>query len=137
VPANRKYRPYSQFPTDGEYVVTRPKLIIGGVTLRYGDPLPKDSPVRSMPYRLATLCRIRHLAYQGVGSTPSVAATSNSAATVPGHAIEEDKTVKVLISEDELNEMSVKELVETCKRLGVRHVGNRSQLRKRIRDYLG
>lgn len=110
-------------PPDAVFQALRP-VTVGGITLNRGDLLPEDSPVRSMPTRLEQLCKQRVL----------MAVVEVQTSRRQGKAA---KAAEPQPAVPDLEKMSVKELGQYARHLGIAHGGNAAQLRKRIRSHLG
>ena len=113
-------------PVGADYVVIRPKVLIGGVHLRNGDHLPVDSPIRQQSRRLELLCRQRVLRPERGMVKPAQAPIPEVVATVAATtATKVDYSV-----------MTVKELRAKCELLSLKTYGNRATLSKRLRQSL-
>ena len=104
-------------PSDGNYVVIRPRLTIGGCKLQLGDLLPEDSAIRKQPRKLETMCRLRRL-------MPQIASAKMQAVDV--------LPSKKVAKEADLGTLSLQELKQLCRDKGLPPYGNKSQLRKRL-----
>jgi hypothetical protein len=116
--------PY-RFPVDADYVCLRPAVTLGGVTLRKGDRLPEDSPIRKLSRRLEILCEQRVLA--PIQGTPPSGEDASDRGPASSSAPSRE--------EADYDSMSVAQLRKSCEQLGLPTHGNRLMLLGRIRKH--
>ena len=118
----------NNLPPNGCYVLAQPRKLFNGVELHLGDELPANDPVRRRPEQLKALVRQRVLALQTTTHLTEAAET-RSIVPVTTHEVNPE--------EKELLSLSRWQLQAICKDRGLDHVGNKSQLRARLRTDLG
>lgn len=119
-------QPTFQLLGDADYTMLKP-LKVSGVALDRGDLLPTDSPLRQNPRRLESLCRNR---YMRPGLPETTAPAKAAAVSVPKVVVEE---VKQKATSDDLDQMSIAQLRDRCRELGINASGGYTPLRERIR----
>lgn len=133
----------TMFHPEGAYRILKPETI-NGIRLERGDMLPKDSPLRRMPFRIQQMCQqnrmVPVLSDAAGGKLPPRSTTKTEAVTEEASApqptletsSESPAEPAAAMTRVELMRLTMPELQALCKAKGINHVGNKSQLRKRL-----